>query len=461
MRLNSVYETTRKMAEGEEDMDTESISIPDSGSIRFPLRMLISPDSSRTEVSVLILSPKWRFDSHGISTITRSLVTNLRQIDPEDEYIHITVAVLKEDGQIMEEHRLDAEKYHVQLRGAKQPKRGNRNKKPELQWMDEYSGVYFDHLTFEVDYDFIIGHVPQMPYGCLNLKEIYKKRNLWNIPKTISIVHALPENHEEENDDEQLTWFREVDIILSVGRKAEADVARCISVLEPHEKPIHKMYIPYYPLDLFGILRDAASETPERHVLMMTEEAEDLEVDGIDFLLAVSSTAEARARFSVAHGIETKVRFLTGHEKDIDQWQEMCGRIPNSRDLFVHRFHTPNVADLKPHLEEAHLFIAPLKPDSTLFGVETLEAIAAGVPVLVSKDCDVVSLLNITEDSVISENTCEIWRDGIIHKLGAGEEAQVKADELRQQLLLETNIAASQLGVCRIICGRPFTIYTI
>ena len=461
MRLNSVYETVSKMAEGEEDMDTESTSIPDSGSIRFPLRMLISPDSSRTEVSVLILSPKWRFDSYGISTIARSLVTNLRQIDPEDEYIHITVAVLEEDGQIMEEHRLDAEKYHVQLRGAKQPKRGNRNRKPELQWMDEYSGVHFDHLTFEVDYDFIIGHFPQMRYGCLNLKEIYKKRNLRNIAKTISIVHALPENHEEENDDEQLTWFREVDIVLSVGRKVEADVARCISALEPHEKPIHKMYIPHYPLDLFGIRREAAVSGPERHILMMTKEAGDLEVDGIDFPLAVSSTAEARTRFSVAHGIETKVRFLTSHEKDIDQWGKMFGQIPKSRGLSFQCLHTPSVADLKPHLEEAHLFIAPLKPDSTLFGVETLEAIAAGVPVLVSENCDVVSLLNITEDSVISENTCEVWRDGIIHKLGAQEEAQVKTDELREQLLLETNIAASQLDVCRVICGRFSTTYTI
>ena len=67
-----------------------------------------------------------------------------------------------------------------------------------------------------------------------------------------------------------------------------------------------------------------------------------------------------------------------------------------------------SVADLKPHLEEAHLFIAPLKPDSTLFGVETLEAIAAGVPALVSENCGVVSLLNITEDSVISENTHDV-----------------------------------------------------
>ena len=340
MRLNSVHETISKMAEGEEDMDTESISIPDSGSIRFPLRMLISPDSSRTQVSVLILSPKWRFDSYGISTIKRSLVTNLRQIDPEDEYIHITVAVLEEDGQITEVHRLDAEKYYVQLRGAKQPKRGNRNRKPELQWMDDYSGVHFDHLTFEVDYDFIIGHVPQIPYGCLNLKEIYKKRNFRNIPKTISIVHALPENHEEENDDEQLTWFREVDIVLSIGRKTEADVERCISALEPQEKPIHKTYIPYYPLDLFGIRRDAASESTDKHILMMTEEPEDLEVDGIDFPLAVSSTAEARARFSVAHGIETKVRFLTSHEKDIDQWGKMFGQIPKSRGLSFQCLHT-------------------------------------------------------------------------------------------------------------------------
>ena len=234
------------MAEGEEDRDTESISIPDSGFIRFPLRMLISPDSSRTEVSVLILSPKWKFDPYGISTITRSLVTNLRQIDPEDEYIHITVAVLEEDGKITEEHRLDAEKYRVQLRGAKQPKRRNRNLKPELHWMDDQPGLYYDHLTSEVNFDFIIGHFPQMPYGCFNLKDIYKKRNLGTIPKTILIVHALLQNH-EENDSEQITDFLDADIILSVGKKVDEEVARHIA------SDRHKMYIPNYPLGLFEI----------------------------------------------------------------------------------------------------------------------------------------------------------------------------------------------------------------
>ena len=149
------------MAAGK-DADTQSISNQES--TQFSLRMSITPDtqdSSKTPVSVLILTPKWKFDPYGISTITRSLVANLRQIDPDDKYIHITVAVLEEDGKITEEHRLDAKNYHVELRGAKQQKKGKRKKEPELQWMDEYSSVHFGHLTSEVDYDFIIGHVPQ------------------------------------------------------------------------------------------------------------------------------------------------------------------------------------------------------------------------------------------------------------------------------------------------------------
>ena len=177
----------------------------------------------------------------------------------------------------------------------------------------------------------------------------------------------------------------------------------------------------------------------------MTEEAEHLEIGGIDFSLAISS---------VAHGPETNVRLLTGHEKDINEWQKKFSEISDCEGISFKCLFTPSVLDLTPHLEEAHLFVAPLKPDSTLFGVEALSAIAAGVPILVSENCGVVPLLKSSKDSAIHENTAQGWNERITNKLRARKEAQVKAKTLREELLLDTKITESQLDACQIICGK-------
>ena len=82
----------------EEDMDTDSSL--ELGSSRISFRIRVTPDPSKKQVSVLILTPQWRFDDYGMATITRSLVQNLRMIDPEGTFIKITCAVLEEDGTI-------------------------------------------------------------------------------------------------------------------------------------------------------------------------------------------------------------------------------------------------------------------------------------------------------------------------------------------------------------------------
>ena len=296
---------------------------------------------------------------------------------------------------------------------------------------------------------------PNIPYGCLNLKEICKKNDLGIIPKTILVVHALPETNEEENNDEQMTWFRDADIVFSVGPKVERKVSTYISSLDDQIKPVHKMYIPSYPLDLFGIQRKPQANVPRNNIVIMTEETEALKVDGLDFSLAISSVAKASV------GKKANVRFLTAQEKDEELWEKKFREIPNCDRISFQCFVASAAPELKSHMEKAHLFLECLKPDSTLFGVGTLGAIAAGVPVLVSENCGVVSLLKFPEDSKM-KNTCDEWSAGITRKLREEKETDMNANEkLRKQLLLDTNITKSQLDSCLEICGRFSTIYPV
>ena len=77
---------------------------------------------------------------------------------------------------------------------------------------------------------------------------------------------------------------------------------------------------------------------------------------------------------------------------------------------------------MKIHLRKSNLFLLPLKQNSPLFGTEALAAIAAGVPVLVSRYSGLAALLREMqqEEAVVpkdrSEINTETWKRRIIQK---------------------------------------------
>ena len=78
------------MAEAEMDTDSSSESEKD----RISFRILVTPDSRQKQVNVLMLTPQWQFDGYGVATVTRALVQNVRAIDPEEDFIKITLNLL-------------------------------------------------------------------------------------------------------------------------------------------------------------------------------------------------------------------------------------------------------------------------------------------------------------------------------------------------------------------------------
>ena len=82
-----------------------------------------APDNPKRVIRVLLLGNKWQFDTYGLSTINKSLVNNLRLVDPEGRNIKITCAIVEEEGIIKDEDLKDAMKDGVQLKGAKKTER--------------------------------------------------------------------------------------------------------------------------------------------------------------------------------------------------------------------------------------------------------------------------------------------------------------------------------------------------
>ena len=210
-------------------------------------------------ISVLLLGTRWQVDTYGLSTINKSLVNNLRVVDPEGKKIKITCVVVEEEVSIKTEDLEDAVEYKVELKGAKRPRCKKKHSKPELQWLDEDAAKYYRHLVQDQHYDFIIGHAPYLANGCFNLKDFYTIKEA--SPKTILMFHGLPKDEDGDLDDEMISdWLNEADIVFSVGKAVESELLPYVAATDEGNRPIHKMYIPSYPVDFFHVVRRKGTE---------------------------------------------------------------------------------------------------------------------------------------------------------------------------------------------------------
>ena len=421
------------MAEAEMDTDSSSESDPD----RISLRIRVTPDSRQKQVYVLMLTPQWQFDAYGIATVTRDLIQNLRTIDPEDNFIKISCAVLQEEGNIPRER--SAEELKVNLKGYKQPR--GRRREPNLEWLEEDAGNYYKHVVADIKYDFIIGHIPYIANGCLNLRDDCVERG--HCPKVIFIAHDVPRHGNGETNDEQLReWLLEANVVFSMTKSVEEKI-RQIGVSD------HKIYIPGHPIELFKFERGERRDlTSIREMMMMTKEKKDLKVKGLDFPLAVNSVVEAcqktRARISLT--------MCTERKDDRADWENgqtnrhvtfRCDAVQDTQDMIF-------------QFGKTDLFLAPFQTPSPLFGAEALSALAAGVPILISRHCGLGSLLVEMDEkgSVVVETDRGTWADRITQKIVDPEAARSEAKKLRERFLLDTRIATSQMEFAKVISGQ-------
>ena len=425
---------------------------------------VIFPDYPRKPISVLILATKWTFDTYGLSTIIKSLVNNLRLIDPEGKSIKITCTVLEEEDKIVDSVRRDAEEYGVKLKGAKKP-RGQKGRSPNIEWLDEYTRAYYHHLMEEGGYDFIIGHIPYLTNGCFNLLDMCKEKGE-QCPKIILMVHALPRNGGGEVDEDLLLdWLSEADEVFSVGHAMEKEIMSHIRGLDDDKRPVHKLYIPGYPLELFTVRPEVTGNKVQgtQNVTIFTEELKNFHVvQALNFPLAVTSTAEASKHIRDIDGVRTNLVLLSSQREYTELWRESFRKTLEDAQLQhtgleFQCFNPENIEKLKTHFRKSNLFILPFKPESSLFGTEALAAIAAGVPVLVSRYSGISSLLKkMVEDEPVvitmrSESEIQTWKGRIIQKILNPEEAQCQARRLREQLLLDTSIASTHLDFINTI----------
>ena len=419
--------------------------------------------ANRKKISVLLLSPQWQYDCYGIATVNKSLANALWLTDSNAEKVSVICAVQEEHHKISSQDVGDALKHNVQLRGV-QLTRGTKAP-PSLPEIDCGPVNFYHNFLSGQAFDFVIGHVPTLGNAAFNIKDFYTN----SPPKVVLVVHALPRTELGEVDEDLVCeWLTDASIVLSVGQSLFDEVQNLIPSLEAHYQPKHSCYLPC-PIRFLTETRPNSTNgnvAKIQNILLLVRERLDMSVPGVDFKLA-STVATRVSGHLRKQGFKVRLAVLGATAEERTTWEELFEEAKQNDQTADKRvemsYHVvTKVEELTKLFRKCHLCLLPLKSCSPLFGTEALIAAYASVPILVSDHSGIARLLQaagevepivrgITGDF---ENDVSMWTERVIEKLYRPLDNQSYAETLRKKLLVDCNIAASQLQFVRYITGK-------
>lgn len=197
------------------------------------------------------------------------------------------------------------------------------------------------------------------------------------------------EEHEKKHKDE-IDLGKAADAVVAVGSRLQQKYSRCL----PNIKV--EMITP-------GILEKFCCETTQLnkgakkfHVFMFGRASfEDLTLKGYD--IVADAIGSLGRKFEL-----TFVGSSTGEHRNIEEW--FIGNSCIKRNQLTIRSYCNKQDDLRMMFREADLVTLPSRTEG--FGLVALEAISAGLPVLVSDESGIADALEMVEggDSVIVES---------------------------------------------------------
>ena len=307
------------------------------------------------KVQVTILASEWGSSKGGLSTINREIAIQLAKC-PEAEITFFLPKCSKEDKKLALQNNV---KIVEALR---------RPGFQELEWLSFPS----DHLQIDV----IVGHGVKLGKQAQIIKE--RKNCKW-----IQVVHTNPEelgmfkkysnpiSKGEEKHRTEVELCEMADLVVGVGPKL-SEAFR--SYLRGCQKDKSVVDLTPGVFEEFFSVRQVVEERKKHSVLVFGRgDAEDFELKGFDIAgKAVAAIQDTRLVF---------VGAPDGKHEEIAKRLTGCG-VPASR-LRVRGFIKERES-LRRLFQEVDLVVMPSRTEG--FGLAGLEALSAGLPVLVSRN---------------------------------------------------------------------------
>ena len=356
------------------------------------------------KVRVTILASEWGSSKGGLSTISRELAIQLAKL-PE---VEITVLLLR----CSEEDKNQALLSNVKIVEAKRHPGFD-----ELDWLSFPP----EHLKIDV----IVGHGVKLGHQAQVIKDL--KKSKW-----VQVVHTDPEelgmfksyskpiSKGQEKHRVEVELCEMADLVVGIGPKLS-------EAFRSYLRSCHKdqNVVDFTPgvFDEFKSVKQSPEERKHCSILVFGRgDDEDFELKGFDIAArAVASLREARFVF---------VGAPDGKHEEIKE--KLTGYGVPARNLRVRGF-VQSREDLKRLFLEVDLVLMPSRTEG--FGLTGLEALSAGLPVLVSSNSgfgEALSKVPFGSSSVIDSEDPEVWAAAMKKVWGKDREGRLdEAETLR------------------------------
>ena len=357
------------------------------------------------KLNVTLLTSEWGSTKGGLSTINRELAIQLAKDDKVDVCMYLPRSS-DEDKQAADDSR-------VRLRTAKK-----RSGYDPIDWL---AYVPSDH-----EMDVVIGHGVHLGRQISFIKEVHQET------KWIQFVHT---------DAEELSMFKTYPDPTAKGeKKYEADVELCKEadqvvaigpkLADTYSRSCGKGKVHNLTPGIFSEFSDIKRDTEETgvfHVLIFGRgDMEDFEIKGYDIAAgAVAVLKNEQHTF--------KLVFVGAPNGKEEQIKEILLKEGISRRQLIVR-SAKEREQLAQQFYEADLVIMPSRTEG--FGLTALEALSAGLPVLVSRNSgfgQVLEKVPFGSNCVVGSEDPEVWAKEIQKVQRKGKKARLKeASDLRK-----------------------------
>ena len=365
----------------------------------LPLQEYGELHPSPGKLRVTILASEWGATKGGLSTFSRELAIQLAKC-PE---VKISFFVL----QCSEEDKRTALNHHIEL-----VKASRRPGYEELEWLSFPP----DHLQIDV----IVGHGVKLGYQAQIIRESHKC-------KWIQVAHTIPEelwmfrsyyNPILTGEVVEVELWEKADLMVGVG----PHVASAIASFLRYCRNDHTVFcITPGVFDEFVNAVHPFIDMERRYILVVDPgDTEDFQLRGFD--IAGRAVAELNDAHLIFVGAPPE-----DHE-DIVKRLLGCG-LPADRLTVKGVLHSRE--DLKRLFCEVDLVLMPSRTEG--FGLTGLEALSAGLPVLVSKNSGFGNALRkvpFGPTCVIDSEDPLVWAEAI--KIVWNKDRRARLDEAKQ-----------------------------
>ncbi|XP_070563459.1 uncharacterized protein [Ptychodera flava] len=342
--------------------------------------------------SVLIVNDEWGTEKGGISTVHRQ-IASIGVTAGLDVY----VTALEKN----EKDRKDAEELGIKEILTPEVGPYYPDEKPHLNWLILHKS-YFPHLKTKIPHlDFIIGHAPITHNAAVAIKhDVFKNATscLFN--------HVIPEDTEmykdtgtpqsvQRKESDLLHAAAEVDVICSVGPRMKGHYSNKYRALDNpcHE---HIEFIPRPDQKFFDIKMKEVQDL-KRCVFRVIAVGR---VKGVEKLKGYDLVAQAMGRVAESfHGMFQRppILVIRGIPQDeSDESRAFFKRHNKSPYLQVVMYPYGTQDDIRIDFQQSHLCIMASRSEP--FGLVGLEAMATGIPTLVTTNSGLAEFIETESD---------------------------------------------------------------